>query len=157
MWIARVSLNAYRSEGDTGKLAFRISPDDTITAETGNTHLERVGRIVVTKRIFDFKPGDTLIATECAGEEDYQIWYKGKVFSIPVFWKTVYSPEEEDYDAEEQKDTSKISGIMFSRPLMIWWVKIKNNHDDTGWLRLVNKTLYCFELEERIDGMDGCD
>src|ERR1041384_1307686 len=156
-WIAREQWKAYRSEGDTGRLAFRISRDDTIIAETGNTHLERAGRILVTKPIDAFQVGDTLIATECAGEEEYEVWHDGKPFDVPIFWKTRYQPAEEEYEAEQPIDSSIVSGVMLSRPFMTWWVKVRNKHGDTGWLRLVNRTLYCFKIDERLDGIDGCN
>src|SRR5258708_5191325 len=40
-WIARSTMNCYQLEGDTTKLAFRVSPEDTIIAETGNLHMDR--------------------------------------------------------------------------------------------------------------------
>ena len=39
---------------------------------------------------------------------------------------------------------------------MIWWVKIKNKNNKTGWLRLENKSDYGFSFDEEIEGLDGC-
>ena len=157
VWVTRTPLHAYQSEGDTSTPAFSIPQDDTLVAETWNLHIERVGTVLVTKPLLDFKAGDTLSATHCADEGNFEVWHEGKRFDVEVFWKTLYGPGEDDSGSEEHQDSAGVSGIMITRPLVIWWVKVRNKVGDTGWLRLANKTLYCFELEERIDGMDGCN
>ena len=61
------------------------------------------------------------------------------------------------YEAEddtEQYDNKKYKGIMIERPQMVWWVKIVKNGAG-GWLRLKNITPYCFDIKEKIDGMDS--
>lgn len=154
LWVARTGLKAFLSEGDTTNVAFRVAQNDTIIAVTGNVHMEKLGKILVTKPIYGFLPGDTLYATHCLGEEEFEIWHDGRSFRVEIFWKTPNTANE--YDFAPEQDDSLFSGIMLSKPVMVWWIQIKNMRRETGWLRLVNRILYCFMLKERIDGIDGC-
>jgi hypothetical protein len=154
-WIIKESINVYRNEGDTNSVSFRLNNNDTINALTGNLHFIQIGKVVVTKPIYDFEPDDTLFAFNCI-EGDFLVKHDGKENYVDIFWPVFFYEEddtEENYLEEIKK--REYSGKMIQRPKTVWWVKIESKKGK-GWIRLENKTPYCFSLDEQILGMDGC-
>jgi len=154
-WIIEDSISVYLNEGDTDSNIFLLVENDTVIAETGNLHFLQVGKVVVLKQIYSYQPQDTLIAYYC-DEEEYLVSHKGKNSYVQVFWPIFYSEEEEteeNYLREIEK--REYFGKMIQRPKTVWWVWIKSKKGE-GWIALENKIPYCFNIKEKIKGMDGC-
>ena len=143
-WVTHSPLNVYPEEGDTSSVSFRIIPVDSFTALTGNIHMIRPGVVVVIRdSIEGFHPGDTLYTLAYGGEGNYDIWAHGKFDYVEQFWHT-------------DEMTDRTVAVLVSKPLMIWWVRIKCRNSREGWLRLINTATSGFGIDEEIDGMDGC-
>jgi hypothetical protein len=154
-WIIKGNINVYRNEGDTNSVSFKLNNNDTINALTGNLRFIQIGKVVVTKPIYDFEPDDTLLAFNCI-ESEFLVKHNGKESYVDIFWPVFFYEEddtEENYLEEIKK--REYSGKMIQRPITVWWVKIESQKGK-GWIRLENKTPYCFALEEQILGMDAC-
>jgi hypothetical protein len=154
-WIIKDNINVYQEEGDTSSIIFRLNINDTIFARTGNLHFVQVGKVVVTKPIYDYEINDTLSAYNCQ-EGSFLLEFNGKKNYVDIFWPTFFSDEddtEENYLTRVKK--GEYSGRMIQRPETVWWVKIESKNGK-GWIRLKNKTPYCFSLDVQIIGMDGC-
>ena len=154
-WIIEDSIDVYKNEGDTNSIVFKLNPKDTILAKTGNLHFKQVGKVVVLKHIYDFQPNDTLSVYNC-NEGEFIASHNSKEYYVDVFWPMFFSEEE---DTEENYlstiNQREYSGKMIQPPKTVWWVKIESSKG-YGWLRLKNKTPYCFRIDEKIKGMDGC-
>jgi hypothetical protein len=159
-WICKDTINVYEQEGDTSVVQYTLLNNDTIYSYTGNVHIEKFGKVVVTKPVYDFLTNDTLIVTYCCGDEDFYLYKNNIKYCTEIFWPfLLYEEDVHDryfYD-EYLKDLKDpfYSGIMIERPQIVWWVKIMKN-GISGWLFLKNKTPFCFDIDENIDGMDGC-
>lgn len=154
-WIAKQSINVYPNEDDTSNIIFKLSNNDTIYAQTGNLHFIKIGKVIVTKPIYDFKLNDTLLVYNCL-ESEFLVKHNGENKYVKIFWPIFYYDEdatEENYREEIKK--REYSGKMIQRPETVWWIKIKSKKGE-GWIRLENKTPYCFSIDEKISGMDGC-
>lgn len=143
-WIIRDSIEVYEKEGDTTLVKYVLTDNDTITTLYGNIHYEKFGKVLINKTFENFTVNDTLTVLRCT-EGEFISYYKGKKFYVNVFWPMKY------YDAD---DNEKHKGIMIVRPQIAWWVKIIKSGSE-GWLRLKNITPYCFDIKEKIDGMDS--
>ena len=153
-WIIKESVNVYQSEDDTSKVIFRLNNNDTIYAKTGNLHFKQIGKVLIIKPVFDFKVNDTLSVYNCV-EGEFLVKYNGMEKYVNMFWSA--SIDDKNAGEENYMNEEKVySGKMIQEPKTVWWVKIKSEKGD-GWLRLVNKTTYCFSIDERISGMDGCE
>jgi hypothetical protein len=155
-WIARSAMNAYIQERDTSQISFKIKPNDILTAETGNLYIEKFGKLLITRGVYQFEKGDILLALRCVNEADFLVWKDGTFYEVDIFWN--YTEEVKNLEISKvlKNSDSRFPGVMLEEPSMTWWVKVRNINGQTGWLRLKNKTPYCFRLEERIDGMDAC-
>jgi len=149
-WIIGDTIEVYEKEGDTTLVKYVLTDNDTITALYGNIHYEKFGKVLITKTFENFTVNDTLTVLRCT-EGEFISYYKGKKIYVNVFWPMKYY--ETDIDAE-QYNNEKHKGIMIVRPQITWWVKIIKNGLE-GWLRLKNITPYCFDIKEKIDGMDS--
>jgi len=154
-WVIEDSIRVYLNEGDTDSNIFTLVENDTVIALTGNLHFLQVGKVVVLKQIYNYKPEDTLVAYFCS-EEEYLVSHKGINSYVDVFWPTFYTDEEDTEENYLQKiETGEYSGKMIQRPKTVWWVQI-NSKNGKGWIALENITPYCFDIEEKIKGIDGC-
>jgi hypothetical protein len=147
-WITMSPLKIYSNEGDTTKVRFSIAPGDSFVAMYGNVHMMKPGIVVVTKPVFSFSAGDTLYTLSYHGEGFIDVWHNGILENIEMFW-------DNPSDSGSGK-TLKSPGILKSKALMIWWVRITSEDGRNGWLRLVNTSEYGFHINERIEGMDAC-
>lgn len=154
-WVSQYPLRAYRVEGDTANVVFTIAAGDTFSAITGNIHMDKPGVVVVTKPVLSFNPGDTIYTLSYTGEGSIDVWSHGEIANIEMFWKGNDDLDSSIVDTSAER-WKRYSGVLVSRPLMIWWVQIQRTDGQTGWLRLVNTTSDGFGLDERIDGMSGC-
>ena len=155
-WIIKENINVYPTENDTSSVIFELNNDETIYAKTGNLHFSQVGKVVVTKPIYGYKLNDTLLAFNCQ-ESSFLVKHNDIEKYVDIFWPISFYDKddtEENYQKEIKK--GKYSGKMIQRPKTIWWVKIESNKGK-GWIKLVNKTPYCFALDEKIIGMDACE
>jgi hypothetical protein len=143
-WIIKDNINVYAEEGDTNSINFRLSNNDTILAETGNLHYLRVGKVVVIKNIYEYEIDDTLAVFNCI-EGEFLVKHNGRENYVNVFW-----PIDNDLTK------TGYSGEMILSPETVWWIKIKSIKGE-GWIRLENKTPYCFRIDEEISGMDACE
>jgi hypothetical protein len=153
-WTAKSALDVYANEGDTTKVKFTISAGDSFLAVSGNVHIMKPGIVIVTKPVYSFSAGDTLYTLSYYGEGSIDVWHRGKLENIDMFWGTPSSGSP--VNVKDAK-WSKFSGVLTSRGLMIWWVNISSRDGRTGWLRLVNTSDNGFALDEEIDGMDECN
>ncbi len=153
-WISKSPLKVYANEGDATRVSFTIAPGDSFIAVTGNVHMMRPGIVVVTKPVAPFSPGDTLYTLAYRGEGFIDVWHRGKLENIEMFWGPM---SESSSPAIKSPRGSRYSGVLVSKPHMIWWVQITCRDGRSGWLKLVNTSDSGFSLEESIDGMDGCD
>jgi hypothetical protein len=154
-WVIEGPINVYKNEGDTNSFVFELNFKDTIFAKTGNLHFIQVGKVVVYKQIYDFHPNDTLIVYNCK-EGEYIASHESKQYYVDVFWPMFFSDEEDTEENYLQAISQReYSGKMIQTPKTVWWVKIESSKGE-GWLRLENKTPYCFRIDEKIKGMDGC-
>ena len=148
-WIIEDTINVFESEGDTTNTKFILTPNDTITSILGNIHYLNFGKVLIKQSFNNFAENDTLIVLRCL-EGDFIAYYRGEKFFIDVFWPIKYYESE---DNEEIYDKSIHKGVMIERPNLNWWVKILYNNSE-GWLKLKNMTPYCFDIKEKIRGMD---
>ncbi len=155
-WYAKSSLRAYEAEGDTSTLAFVIAVHDSFLAITGNVHMDKPGTVVVTKSVGSFEPGDTLYTLSYRGEGFVDVWRDSTIADVEVFWDC---NDETDFTRIDPQDPrwSEYSGVLVSKPLMIWWVQVQNPKGQTGWIRLVNTTIEGFSTDEQIEGADACE
>ena len=149
-WISRDTIKVYEKEGDTTSVKYLLTDNDTITALYGNIHYEKFGKVLITKTFDNFMVNDTLIVLRCT-EGEFISYHKGKKIYTNVFWPMKYYDTD---DNAENYNYEKHYGIMIERPQVIWWVKILMTGTE-GWLRLKNVTPYCFDIKEKIDGMDS--
>ena len=150
-WIIRDSIEVYEKEGDTTLVKYVLTDNDTITALYGNIHYEKFGKVLITKTFDNFTANDTLTVLRCT-EGEFISYFKGKKIYVNVFWPMKYY--DTDDEGDRQYENEKYRGIMIERPQIIWWVKIIKNGLE-GWIRLKNITPYCFDIKEKIDGMDS--
>lgn len=154
-WVIEDNIDVYADEGDRGTAIFSLHNNDTIYAETGNLHFTRIGKVLVTDSVYDYKPGDTLLVYNC-NEGEFLVKHRGEERYIDTFWPEFFYKEDDTEENYIKKiKEGKYSGKMIQRPETIWWVKIRSKEGE-GWIRLENKTPYCFSIEEKISGMDGC-
>ncbi len=155
-WLAESPLTVYQSEDDTSTTAYTIAVGDSFLATTGNVHIERPGVVVVTKPVESFKPGDTLYALSNRGEGSIDIWRSGAIQNIDIFWDC---DDAIDFTKVDPRDPrwDRFSGVLLTRPLMVWWVQVQDRRGRMGWIRLVNTTIEGFSTEEQIGGMDACE
>lgn len=151
-WIIRDTIEVYEKEGDTTLVKYLLTDNDTITTLYGNIHYEKFGKVLITKTFENFTVNDTLTVLRCT-EGEFISYYKGKKIYTNVFWPVKYYDSD---DNAEKYNYEKHKGIMIERPQIIWWVKILKNGTE-GWVRLKNVTPYCFDIKEKIDGMDSLD
>jgi hypothetical protein len=159
LWVSKSVINVYANENDTSQIAFTISPNDTIIAETGNYYVKNFGKVVITRDISDFQIGDTLFVIRCVGEGWFIVSFQNefrRVYYYDILWRIKSHDDDLGVEFGRESEDSEYSGIMIEEPHAIWWVKIKNTQGTVGWLRLVNKSPICFEIEENIWGMDSC-
>jgi len=149
-WIIGDTIEVYEKEGDTTLVKYVLTDNDTITALYGNIHYEKFGKVLITKTFENFTVNDTLTVLRCT-EGEFISYYKGKKIYVNVFWPMKYYDTD---DNAERYDNERHNGIMIVRPQITWWVKIIKNGSE-GWLRLKNITPYCFDIKEKIDGMDS--
>lgn len=154
-WIIKESINVYSGEDDTNSVIFKLNDNDTIYAQTGNLHFIQIGKVLITKQIYGFGLGDTVFVYNCL-EGEFLVKQHGMEKYVNVFWP-MFDNEKDDTEENYQKEIKKgeYSGKMIQRPKTVWWVKIKSKKGQ-GWIRLENKTPYCFSIKEKILGMDGC-
>lgn len=154
-WVIKDNIDVYASEGDTGTVIFSLHNNDTVYAETGNLHFTQLGKVLVTDSIYGYIPGDTLSVYNCL-EGEFLVKHKGKERYIDTFWPEFFYKEDDTEENYLKKiKEGKYSGKMVLRPETVWWVKIRSKRGE-GWIRLENKTPYCFSIDEKISGMDGC-
>jgi|GEM_PF-1299949 len=155
-WTAQSAMNAFVREDDTSQAAFSIQPGDVLFAETGNLHIEKFGKLLITKPVGQFEKGDILLALHCVHEGNFLLWKGGHFHEVDIFWN--YSEGVEDREVSEvlKNPGPRFAGVMLEEPSMTWWVKVRNIHGQSGWLQLINRNPYCFMLEEKIEGMDAC-
>lgn len=154
-WIIKDSINVYQNEGDTSSISFTLAFNDTVLAKTGNLHFLQVGKVVVLEKIYNFQPSDTLTAFNCT-EGEFLVVHNNKEYYVDIFWPMFFYDNEdnlENYLNEIEK--YKYYGRMIQRPQSVWWVKIISAKCE-GWIKLENKTPYCFSIDEEIIGMDAC-
>lgn len=151
-WIIKDTIKVYETEGDTNSIKYWLTNNDTITALTGNIHYEKFGKILITTTFDNFTANDTLTVLRCT-EGEFTAFYKNKRIYVDVFWPMKYYEAD---NATDQYGNKKYKGIMIERPQMVWWVKIVKNGAG-GWLRLKNINPYCFDIKEKIDGMDSME
>jgi hypothetical protein len=154
-WHTKSLLRVYQAEGDTSNLAYTIAVNDSFLAITGNVHMDKLGIVIVTKSVESFKPGDTLYTLSYRGEGFIDVWQDSTIHTIEIFWD---SRDEADVNKVNAKDPrwNESSGVLVSRPSMVWWVEVQNRKGQTGWIRLVNTTIQGFSTDEQIDGDDAC-
>ena len=154
-WIVKESIDVYPNEDDTSNVIFKLNNNDTIYAQTGNLHFIQIGKVIVTKPIYSFILGDTIFIYNCQ-EGEILVKHDNTEEYVNIFWP-VFDNEKEATEENYQKEIIRreYSGKMIKRPKTVWWVKIKSKNRQ-GWIKLENKTPYCFSIEEKILGMDGC-
>ncbi|MEJ2280010.1 MAG: hypothetical protein P8Y70_20025 [Candidatus Lokiarchaeota archaeon] len=154
-WIVKESIDVYPNEDDTSNVIFKLNNNDTIYAQTGNLHFIQIGKVIVTKPIYSFILGDTIFIYNCQ-EGEILVKHDNTEEYVNIFWP-VFDNEKEATEENYQKEIIRreYSGKMIKRPKTVWWVKIKLKNQQ-GWIKLENKTPYCFSIEEKILGMDGC-
>lgn len=154
-WITKENINVYRNEGDTNSVSFKLDNNDMVNALTGNLHFVKIGKVVVTKPIYDYEINDTLLAFNCI-EGDFLVKHNGEENYVDIFWPMFFSEEDDTEENYLEKIKNReYSGKMIQRPKTVWWVKIESKKGK-GWIRLENKTPYCFSIDEQILGMDAC-
>ena len=155
IWKTLSPLSVYEVEGNTNNPQFIIPANESFTAINGNVHMIRPGLVILRRSIDKFSIGDTVYTLSYRGEGFNDILYHGKIFCVEMFWQT---DDEMDYNNIKVGDAkwNNIAGVLISKPVMVWWVKIRDKDSREGWIRLENKTVEGFFTEERIEGMDGC-
>ena len=147
IWVIKDTINVYAYENDTSIVKFVLHKNDTIKALTGDLYYERFGKIIVTKPIYGFNVNDTLIALRCT-EGIFKVYQNGKQYYVNIFW-----PQENNENIYQNSNLN-YSGKMIVEPKFSWWVQIRKD-DQEGWLYLKNQSVYCFQIKERIEGMDS--
>ncbi len=137
-------------------MVFTIAVGDSFLAMTGNVHIDRPGAVVVTKPVESFKPGDTLYTLSNRGEGAIDIWRSGTIQNIEIFWDC---DDAIDFTKVDPRDPrwDRFSGVLLTKPLMVWWIQVQDRRSRKGWIRLINTIIEGFSTEEQIEGMDGCE
>ncbi len=154
-WRTHATLHVYETEGDTSRILFNLAVGDTFRALTGNVHMDRVGVVIVTKRVNSYMPGDTVYTLSYRGEGLIDVWHQGKVQQVDIFWSGDDEADSSNVDVHDPR-WKDFSGVLLTKPIMIWWVNVLLPNGQTGRLRLVNTTISGFGIDERIEGMSGC-
>ena len=139
-WTAKESLPAYLSEGNSSQVAFTVEPNEEITAISSTVYVDHIGIAKVNENIQPdlcndspnkefysqrgLKKGDIIGVIFSPGEGCVYVWVKGKVGCVCNFHP---GP---DYDKPNGSWVKKYDDI-FSL-----WVKVKNGHDEMGWIHL---------------------
>lgn len=145
-WTLLNSLRVYKSPDSKSETDFIILKGEKVNAMTGQTHLKKAGKVLITKttikknnsREIILQDGDFLYLLEYFGEGFYKVWYKGEVFKIaeawiPENWNPIYR--------------DKLWGNLLSDLEFEWWVKIEvPSRGITGWI-----------MNPRAKGMDRFD
>jgi hypothetical protein len=154
-WKTFSSLKVYKVEGDTTSYTFTITAIDSFKAITGNVHIIKPGRVIIKKSNGIFLRGDTVYTLSYTGEGFNDVLYHGKVYNIEIFWQT---DDEMDFGNINVNDDKwkNYKGVLISRPIMVWWVRIRYRNSRDGWIPLENEGIEGFLINERIEGMDGC-
>jgi hypothetical protein len=135
-WLACTTLVARAAEGAMSRPAFTIRAGDSVTALTGNIHVEQAGVVTFTRvvRIASldgppddpgrtFTPADTVYPL-FYGAEGYGAWYfRGQEDGGVWFF------------SDESVGSSGPEGVVLVRPHRErWWVQVRNHRGEIGWV-----------------------
>lgn len=138
-WTAKETIDAYREPKDAASVAFKIEKGDTLNAETGFVSTRECGIDKIVKPIalgydkenksgeplLDLQPGDLLYTLHYDGEGYDIFWFEGKLYRDQI------AREKPDSDPPP----GNISFQVLSRPRSTWWVKVKRNDGEIGWVK----------------------
>lgn len=138
-WIADEPITVYSVEGEPDRIAFVIEQDESYVAETGNMWIQRPGLVRITKAVelgspvddgtapaLTLSPGDTLAVLTRLGEGWYHVWREDAVYLVKVCWTRNVDPTSAQ---------SQACGILIDECDCQWWIRVRNNAGDVGWIR----------------------
>jgi len=138
-WKSNEEVKAYKEPKNDAPIVFAINKDEKVEAITGFVVTHKVGVTKVIKPIkmgylqgsddneekLNLKPGELVYTLHYAGEGYDLFWYKGKIYSDQI------SINKPDRDPPPPHLLLQV----ISRPDADWWVKIKNNKGQIGWIK----------------------
>jgi hypothetical protein len=143
-WVAKEPVTAFRHRNERGEVAFRLKKNEQVIALTGVVITQKTGVTKILKPMktgyvpgkkdpqLHLMPGELVYPLHYAGEGNDVFWYKGRIYVGEVAIQYV---EKED----------AITRVL-SRPVYVWWVKVKNWAGKTGWTRQT----------DQFDNKDAC-
>ena len=151
-WRAFAQVPAYEAPDAKAPIAFQITPEESVTAETGQVVTTRVGVKEVRRaatigfpvgspaspieRQLHVKPGDKLYSLDYLGEGYELFWYEG----------ALYQDEIAEYrDGHGNLDPNRVTDEV-SRAEYVWWVRVRTKEGKVGWVR----------NPESFNNMDAC-
>lgn len=127
-WTASDNIPVYATRKAGAALAFRLHPDEKVTALTGVVITEKAARVRIDRAMQDgyidgkgepqlaLKPGDIVYLLAPLGEGAFLFWYQGKVYHSSV-------------------ELGAIPTVAAERARMVWWKQIRNSAGKQGWTR----------------------
>lgn len=140
-WKATRTVSAYFEPKNGSAVAFSIKNKQIVKAETGFVSTLKAGVTKVVKQItlgyrkdsnesaqkpiLNLKPGELLYTLHYMGEGNDLFWYNGKVFYDQIAANKPHPPPP----------PAHLSLQVLSRPVTMWWVKVKTKDGRIGWLK----------------------
>jgi hypothetical protein len=137
-WSSKKGLTAFKTEGDTSRVAFSLKAGEKFDALVSNIHVDQIGIIKVKDSVKIFvndkspegraleqrglQKGDIIALISPAGEGYCYIWVNSKIATVDAYKLLDEPPHRAEYIRKEGKWTL--------------WVKVKNNRGAIGWIML---------------------
>jgi hypothetical protein len=158
-WTAREPLRVLLEPRLGSPLAFKIDSGEAVRAERGDLHQISLAKVVLrypttlwrygNDSTLTVPAGDTLVIDGYVGEGNWNVSYRGADYSAEQFWT------EDGTSA-----TPKVPGVLVQPLRAEWWVRLRNQTDQVGWLKsaLVGNSgdLNGTSMVAGMDGADAC-
>ena len=134
-WISLTQKPLFLKDGDSSSIAYWMEPGDSLIFNYGNMHIDQMGIAIVFRNHKEFIVGDTLLILSYTGEGYYNVWFKGSIKNVHIFW-----------NEDRQLNSNHYSAHLIIPQRMTWWVLLTNVKGQKGWLPLPNSCNYgaCF-------------
>jgi len=140
-WTSRADLNARPNRDNRSPVAFRIRKGEVVEAVTGVVVTRKPSIVEITETTtfgnVTIPKGRLVYTLHFEGERSDFFWYQGQALSGELYAEVVSEP------------TLEYPRRVRSLPVTEWWVNVKNNRGQTGWI--LNSA-----TSEAFDGMDAC-
>jgi len=132
-WRALAPIGIYHNMNDKKKSEFYLKKGESFTAIEASLIVEKPGIVRIIRPFENYKIGDEILL----------IGYKGEGYFTAIFNNII---SDKLLIVSRYNQNIKIEQIW----TMYWWVKIKRESGQIGWLKLKNQTMNGFKINEKI-------